>query len=49
MQNTNVTAAFISTNSITQGEQVANIFKPIFDRFDTKINFAWLSFKWDSE
>ena len=49
MQNTNVTAAFISTNSITQGEQVANIFKPIFDRFNIKINFAWRSFKWDSE
>ena len=49
MQNTNIGAAFISTNSITQGEQVANVFKPIFDRFDTKINFAWLSFKWDSE
>ena len=49
MQNTNITAAFISTNSITQGEQVANIFKPIFDRFNIKINFAWRSFKWDSE
>lgn len=49
MQNTNIRAAFISTNSITQGEQVANIFKPIFDRFNIKINFAWRSFKWDSE
>ena len=45
---TNIQCAFVSTNSITQGEQV-----PIFGKFllenDIKINFAYHSFKWDSE
>ena len=46
---TTINAAFVSTNSITQGEQVAFIWKYLQERFNTKITFAWRSFAWDSE
>ena len=49
MQNTNIRTAFVSTNSITQGEQVAGVWKPLFDRFGIHIDFAWKTFKWGSE
>lgn len=49
MQGSNIQTAFVSTNSITQGEQVAAVWKPLYDRFDIKINFAWSTFKWNSE
>ena len=49
IQNTNIQAAFVSTNSIVQGEQVAPIWKPLFERFKININFAWTPFKWNSE
>jgi len=39
----------VSTNSITQGEQVANIWKPLVERFGLHIDFAWRTFRWDSE
>ncbi len=49
MQGTTIRAAFVSTNSITQGEQVASVWKPLFDRFDVHIDFAHRTFRWDSE
>lgn len=49
MQNTDVRAAFVSTNSITQGEQVAAVWKPLYDRFGIHIDFAWRTFIWNSE
>lgn len=49
MQNTFVRTAFVSTNSITQGEQVAGVWKPLYDQFHVKIDFAWRTFKWNSE
>ncbi|MBR1487209.1 MAG: class I SAM-dependent DNA methyltransferase [Synergistaceae bacterium] len=42
-------AAFVATNSITQGEQVAAIFKPIYERWGIEIDFAHQSFVWNSE
>ena len=42
-------AALVSTNSITQGEQVATIWRPIFERFGVHIDFAYRTFRWDSE
>ncbi|MGI6041995.1 MAG: DNA methyltransferase [Candidatus Alectryocaccobium sp.] len=33
MQGTNIRTAFVSTNSFTQGEQVAGVWKPLYDRF----------------
>ena len=41
--------AFVSTNSICQGEQVAGVWKPIYDRFNISIDFAYQTFKWNSE
>ena len=49
MQNTNIRTAFVSTNSITQGEQVASVWKPLYDRFGIHIDFAHQTFRWDSE
>ena len=49
LQEKNTKAAFIATNSITQGEQVAYIFKPLIKRWGIKIDFAYQSFVWDSE
>lgn len=39
--------AFVTTNSISQGEQVAMLWKPIFD-LDLEIFFARTSFKWSN-
>ena len=49
MQGTAIRAALVSTNSITQGEQVALIWKPLVDRFGIHIDFAYRTFRWDSE
>lgn len=48
MKNTTIDAAFVSTNSISQGVEVAIIWKPIFD-LGININFAYRSFVWDNE
>lgn len=49
MQGTAIRTAFVSTNSITQGEQVAGVWKPLYERFDIHIDFAHRTFRWDSE
>ena len=49
ISNTNIRIAFVSTNSITQGEQVAAVWRPLFDRFRIHIDFAYRTFVWDSE
>lgn len=49
MQGTNTRTAFVSTNSITQGEQVIGIWKPLYERFGIHIDFAHRTFRWDSE
>ena len=49
MQGTNIRAALVSTNSITQGEQVAAIWKPLKELFGIHIDFAYRTFRWDSE
>jgi hypothetical protein len=49
MVGTNIRAAFVSTNSITQGEQVAAVWKPIFDMFGIHIDFGYRTFKWSNE
>ena len=46
---TNIQVAFVSTNSITQGEQVASVWEPLYHRFNIQINFAHRTFRWDSE
>lgn len=49
MKDTRIRTAFVSTNSITQGEQVAGVWKPLYDRFNIHIDFAHRTFRWDSE
>ena len=49
MVGTAIRTAFVSTNSITQGEQVAGVWKPLYDRFGIHIDFAHRTFRWDSE
>ena len=46
---TRIQCAFVSTNSITQGEQVAGVWKPLYERFNIHIDFAHRTFRWDSE
>lgn len=40
--------AFVSTNSICQGEQVANVWRPLYDK-GVRIDFAHDTFRWDNE
>ena len=47
--NQDARTAFVSTNSITQGEQVAAIWQPLFERFNIHLDFAYRTFRWDSE
>lgn len=49
MQNGNIQSALVSTNSIVQGEQVAGIWGPLIERYGIIINFAYKTFRWDSE
>jgi len=44
-----IRSALVSTNSITQGEQVANLWKPLVERYNIHIDFAYPTFRWDSE
>ena len=44
----NISAAFVSTNSICQGEQVANVWQPMAER-GMSINFAHDTFRWSNE
>ena len=46
---TNTRCALVSTNSITQGEQVTALWKPLFEKYKLQIDFAWRTFRWDSE
>lgn len=48
-QNPSIRAALVSTNSITQGEQVAAIWKPLFEQYGIHFDFAYRTFRWDSE
>lgn len=48
MQDTTVRTALVSTNSVSQGETVANLWKPLFES-GAHIDFAHRTFRWDSE
>lgn len=49
MQGNGIRAALVSTNSITQGEQVASVWQPLYTRFGIHIDYAYTTFIWDSE
>ena len=48
MEQTKIESAFVSTNSVSQGEHVTTLWKPLFNS-GIKINFAHKTFKWNSE
>ena len=49
IQGTNIKVAFVSTNSITQGEQVGPLWEKLLTTYKVKIDFAYRTFKWNSE
>ena len=48
MKGTNIRTALVSTNSVSQGESVAILWKPLFED-GVHIDFAHRTFRWDSE
>lgn len=46
---TDIKVAFVSTNSITQGDQVFPVWQPLFNMFKIHIDFAYKTFIWNSE
>ena len=48
MQGTKIQSALVSTNSITQGESVGILWKPLFEK-SVSIDFAYRTFVWTSE
>jgi len=49
LSETSIIAALVSTNSITQGEQVGILWSELFARYGIKILFAHRTFRWESE
>lgn len=49
IQNTKVKVAFVSTNSIVQGEQTSILWRHLLNKYKIKIHFAHRTFKWSNE
>ncbi len=49
IQNTSIRCAFVSTNSIAQGEQVGVLWTELFNHYKIKIHFAHRTFSWRNE
>ena len=49
IHDTEIKVAFVSTNSISQGEQVGILWNELFNRYKIKIHFAHRTFKWSNE
>ena len=49
IQNTKIKVAFVSTNSIVQGEQTSILWGQMLNKFSIKIHFAHRTFKWSNE
>ena len=49
IKDTNIEVAFVSSNSITQGEQALTMWEPLFKEEKIYINFAYRTFIWNSE
>lgn len=49
MLNTKIESAFVSTNSISQGQQPTILWEPLMKENNTIINFAHRTFKWGNE
>jgi hypothetical protein len=49
IENNKITVGFVSTNSISQGEQVSILWNILFNKYKIKIHFAHRTFKWSNE
>lgn len=49
IQDTKIKVAFVSTNSIVQGEQVGILWNLLFSNYKIKIHFAHRTFSWSNE
>ncbi|MFC2132011.1 class I SAM-dependent DNA methyltransferase, partial [Bacteroidota bacterium] len=49
IQNTKTKVAFVSSNSISQGEQVGILWNMLFKFYNIKIHFAHRTFRWSNE
>ncbi len=49
LQHSRARVGFVATNSITQGEQVAQLWPVLFDRYNLEIGFAHRTFAWGSD
>ena len=49
IQDTKIKVAFVSTNSIVQGEQVGLLWSLMFNKYKIKIHFAHRTFSWRNE
>lgn len=49
LRSSHARVGFVSTNSITQGEQVAQLWPVLFDRYGLEIDFAHRTFAWGSD
>ncbi|WJI09505.1 class I SAM-dependent DNA methyltransferase [Methanobacterium sp. CWC-01] len=49
IQKSDIKVAFVSTNSISQGEQVGILWNELFNEYGIKIHFAHRTFKWSNE
>ncbi len=49
IENTQIKTGFVSTNSITQGEQVSVLWGELLNKHKIKIHFAHTTFKWSNE
>jgi len=49
IEDTTIKTAFVSTNSISQGEQVSVLWNELLNKYEIKIHFAHRTFQWMSE
>ena len=49
IQGTTCEIAYVSTNSISQGQMAGDLWTLLQNKYDVIINFAWRSFVWNSE
>lgn len=49
IQGTSIKVAFVSTNSIVQGEQAGILWKELFELYNIRIHFAHRTFTWTNE
>lgn len=49
IQGTKIKVAFVSTNSIVQGEQTSILWRQMFEKYHITIHFAHRTFKWSNE